>query len=131
VVSYGVDEWKLSRTKSTFLVGFVIFIVGIPSALCNGANKGLTSFQLLSKGGKGLNWLDSFDYLASNWLLPLGGLFIAVFVGWYLTDEDKIGEFTNISKDSLVYKYIFFSLRYVSPILVGIIMANKIGILSF
>ena len=34
-------------------------------------------------GGKG--FLDAMDYLASNIMLPLGGVLISLFVGWSIT----------------------------------------------
>jgi NSS family neurotransmitter:Na+ symporter len=112
-------------------MGIAIFLFGVPSALCNGANHFFSNLKLLPKAGVWLNWLDSFDYLASNWLLPLGGLFIAIFAGWFLTREEKLSEFSAETKPIPIINYIFFSLKFISPILVGIIMLNKIGLLSF
>ena len=34
--------------------------------------------------GYGKNFFDTMDYLASNWMLPLGGLFIALYAGWVM-----------------------------------------------
>ena len=36
--------------------------------------------------GEGKNWFDVFDYVSSNWMLPLGGLAIALFVAWRVGD---------------------------------------------
>ncbi|MEA3508644.1 MAG: sodium-dependent transporter, partial [Synergistota bacterium] len=80
VTAYFMDEMKWSRAKSAWTMGVVIFLLGIPSAL------GLAG--MLPKFG-GRDFLDSADFIASNVLLPLGGLFIALFVGWVWTDGAK------------------------------------------
>ncbi len=128
VVSYIVDEWKITRKIATITSGLIIFVFGIPSALCNGANDFFTKITIFSNGGEKLNWLDSFDYLATNWLLPLGGFFIAICVGWYLTDEERLSEFILVDGNSIIYKSFKFLIRFVSPVLVGIIILNKIGV---
>ena len=84
VGAYFMDELKWSRKKTAWLIGTIIFFLGIPSAYS------LTGG--LKVGGK--DFLDAADFLASNILLPLGGIFISLFVGWFWKDEaDK--EITN------------------------------------
>ena len=95
----------------------MIFLVGVPSALCNGAVGWISELRLLTKGGVPLNWLDSFDYLASNWPLPIGGLLIALCAGWGLPREEEEEEFET---GEAVRRYVDFHLwnsviRYVSP----------------
>lgn len=80
VAAYFIDEMKWSRTKAAWVMGGIIFLLGIPSAL------GIAgSIPKLA----GRDFLDSADFLASNVLLPLGGFFIALFVGWFWTDGAK------------------------------------------
>lgn len=40
-------------------------------------------------------FFDWLDFIASNVLLPLGGLLIVAFVGWYLGREKTETEVTN------------------------------------
>lgn len=85
VTAYFMDEMKWSRAKAAWTMGLVIFLLGVPSALSVGA-------MSLKIAGK--DFLDAADFLASNILLPLGGLFIAIFVGWvWSTGSQK--EVTN------------------------------------
>ncbi len=85
VSAYFMDEMKWSRPKAAWIMGGVIFLLGIPSALSLGTMK-------LQIAGK--DFLDAMDFLSSNVLLPLGGLFIALFVGWIWTDNAR-KEVTN------------------------------------
>lgn len=80
VAAYFIDEMKWSRSKATWVMGGFIFLLGIPSAI--GVAGGIPKLA-------GRDFLDSADFLASNVLLPLGGLFIALFVGWIWTDGAK------------------------------------------
>lgn len=84
VSAYFIDEIGWSRAKAAWVMGFIIFAMGVPSAISLGGG--------LKVAGK--DFLDAADFLASNILLPLGGLFIALFVGWIWTDGAK-KEITN------------------------------------
>lgn len=74
VVSYLIDERGLPRRWAAVGAGAVIWMLGVPSALSLGPWKDVTI------AGKGI--LDAMDYLASNIMLPMGGVLIALFVGW-------------------------------------------------
>jgi NSS family neurotransmitter:Na+ symporter len=84
VCAYFIDEMNWSRSKAAWVMGLVIFALGVPSAISLGGG--------LKIAGK--DFLDAADFVASNLLLPLGGLFIALFVGWIWTDGAK-KEITN------------------------------------
>jgi NSS family neurotransmitter:Na+ symporter len=85
VAAYFIDEMKWSRPKAAWIMGGAIFLLGVPSALSLGTMK-------LQIAGK--DFLDAMDFLSSNVLLPLGGLFIALFVGWIWTEKAR-REVTN------------------------------------
>jgi NSS family neurotransmitter:Na+ symporter len=123
-----MDQLKWKRHTATYITGFAIFLFGIPSALSNGAVGWISAIKLLPKGGRWLNWLDSFDYLVSNWLLPLGGLFLALFVGWVLTRRERLGEF--LPHQIKIVTIWTFVLKYVSPVLVLLVLLNKIGVIT-
>ncbi len=85
VTAYFMDEMKWSRAKAAWVMGTIIFLIGVPSCLAQGAME-------INVFGK--DFLSAADFLASNILLPLGGLFIALFAGWVWTDGIK-KEVTN------------------------------------
>ena len=74
VTAFFMGELGWRRTRVVPVVAGIIFLIGIPSALSFGAWEGLRLF--------GLSFFDLMDYLSANFFLPLGGLLIAVFVGW-------------------------------------------------
>lgn len=63
---------KLTRKSASWIIGIVVFIAAIPSALTESVLSNVAIF--------GLSIFDATDYLVSNILLPLGGLLIAIFI---------------------------------------------------
>jgi neurotransmitter:Na+ symporter, NSS family len=76
VVAYCVDERGIARAKAALGAGAACFLFGIPALLSFGPWKGVTI------GGK--NILDAMDFVASNVMLPLGGIAMSLFVGWVI-----------------------------------------------
>ena len=78
VCAYFIDKgWP--RAKAAWVLGIVIFAIGVPSAIS------------LTGGLKvaGKDFLDAMDFISSNVLLPLGGVFISLFVGWFWTADAR------------------------------------------
>ncbi|SVD72248.1 uncharacterized protein METZ01_LOCUS425102, partial [marine metagenome] len=111
-VAWIVESLKTKRYKAAIGLGSIAWILGIFSAL---------SFNLISDftpiGEK--NFFDSMDFLSNQVLLPLGGVFIAIFVGWVMKRNNVIDEL-NL-KDGLLIKIWFFLLKFLSPLTVGLI----------
>lgn len=85
VVSYLVDEKKLTRTRAVVISALICLALSIPSALSQGAVE-----SLVFGGQSFLDWAAQLTDL----LLPLGGLFTALFVGWVLGPR-AVAEITN------------------------------------
>ena len=83
VAAYVIDKgW--TRSKAAWVMGFLIFALGVPSAMS------LAGAPKIA----GKDFLDAMDFISNNILLPLGGAFIALFVGWFWT-ADARKEVTN------------------------------------
>lgn len=121
VVAYYCDELEWQRSKATLVAGLMAFLVGVPSALSDNL---LKEWHLI--GGR--NFLDTVDFLATNYLLPLGGLLIALFAGWMLKSEDSQAELTKGGGSLRIYRIWLFLIRYISPVLVALVLLSKIGL---
>lgn len=64
----------------------------------------------------GKTFFDSLDFLTANIMLPLGGMLIAIFVGWFMTAESTNAE-ARI-KNPTVFAIWRFMLKFVSPLAV-------------
>ena len=132
VVTFAVDELNWTRKRAATWASLLIFLFGVPSALCNGAVGWISDVHIFSKGETPLNWLDSFDYLASNWLLPLGGFAIALFAGWALGPAAAEEEFESgeDSERRLDYRLWRTAVRWIAPVCVLIVLLYKIGVIG-
>jgi neurotransmitter:Na+ symporter, NSS family len=121
VVAYYCDEKKWSRKKATLVMGGIIFLLGVPSALSNHL---LADVHIIGER----NFMDSVDLVATNYLLPLGGLLIALFTGWVLTTRLAKAEIERGEIRFHLYPLWHFLIRYVSPILVAVVFLYKTGV---
>ena len=77
----------------------------------------------------GMGIFDLLDYIASNIFLPVGGMLIAIFTGWYLDKKLVRNEITNNGTLKAPYlKVVFFVLRYIAPVAIGFVLCNQLGI---
>ena len=115
-VAYFSEKNIISRKSAAFMFGFLAWFLGIGSVL---------SFNVLSDfylfGDRTI--LDSIVFIGNNLLLPLGGLFVAIFVGWFMKKE-LIQEQLQLSNGVLNTWYFF--IRFVAPIAVGAILITQI-----
>lgn len=125
-VAYLIDERGWGRKPATAFLAALCFIVGIPSAL---------SFNLLADwtilGER--SFFDSVDLIASNYLLPLSGLLIAIYVGWFWNGT-KGKEELLAGNASWVYPVWHFMIRFVSPLAVAVVLYAKVeesGLFSY
>ncbi|MEP3856088.1 MAG: sodium-dependent transporter [Porticoccus sp.] len=110
-VAYLIESKKFTRITANLLLGGIAWVVGLGSVL---------SFNIWAeKQVAGFNFFEFMDFLTSSVMLPLTGLFIALFVGWMMRPETVRGELADES--GRVFASWYWILRYVSPIAVGII----------
>ena len=81
-----------------------------------------------TKVGAKAGLFDHLDYLASNWLLPLGGLLIAVYAGWVMPKKMRDAEVTDLSP-ALFMGWLVL-VRFVAPALVIVVLLQKVGIID-
>jgi len=80
----------------------------------------------------GMTFFDLFDYATSNILLPLGGLFIAIFVSWvwgYKKLNSALSNNGQISNQGII-KVLYGILPVVTPILVTIALLNGLKVIQ-
>ena len=118
VVAYFIDQKGWGRKKSVLTMGLVIFVIGIPSGLSFGL---LADTQLL-----GMTFFDHVDNIASNYLLPIGGMLTALFVGWVWGTKAAHTEIERHETKFHWAGYWEFVIRYIAPVAVAIVFLAKI-----
>ncbi len=122
VISYFIDEHGWQRKTADFLVGGIIFLAGIPSALSFNLFRNVNIFHK--------NIFDACDILATNFMLPIGGFFIAVFAGWILTHSEKESEIRRVENAFHFYDIWHVLIKYITPVALIILLLYTSGILS-
>jgi len=114
VVAYLIDERKFNRTKAVISTGLVMTIMSVLASLSLGAFPNLKVF--------GVAVFDFFDILTDKIFLAIGGLLIAIFVGWFMNKEDLKDELTNGGSIEFGLFNIWYNLvKYVVPVAIAIV----------
>lgn len=122
VTAYLNERFKISRNCAAMLVTGFCIVTGILSSLSLGA----WDAKFFS-----LSFFDLLDFVTAKLMLPLGGLLVCLFVGWYLKRSVSYEELTNYGLQKATYFPVYmFILRYFAPIAITLIFVNELGWLS-
>jgi NSS family neurotransmitter:Na+ symporter len=116
VVAYGTETKGFSRVKTSIVISGIIYVLGLLSVF---SYNHLNDVKVL-----GLNFLDLFDQAASNYMLPIGGLLIALCFGWGLGKagvDDSVGDRPAFIKTGLLW-----TVRIIAPLGVAAMIVNTL-----
>lgn len=119
VVAYFVDEHGWARPRVVLGASAVCLLLAIPASLSFGP---LASATL---GGK--TFFDWMDFLANTVMLPLGGLLVALFIGWVWREPAR-HHLSNEGQLRLPWLGAWtFILRYLAPLgVIAVVLSNFI-----
>ncbi|EAJ6151196.1 sodium-dependent transporter [Campylobacter lari] len=116
---YLINSYNFTRKKALIFIAFIVYFLG---SLCilSGIEWSKDSLEFFGK-----SFFDILDFIASNLMMPLGGLFGAIFAGFVLKKE---------ALQTLFYPYMrgkyfecwYFFVRYISPLAVILIMVKQL-----
>ncbi len=121
VVAYFVDDRGISRKGVSITVGVIIFLLGIPSSLSMGL---MGEFKIF-----GLGFFDLMDYVSSKLLLPIGGLFISLFVGWVVWGKAKEDIAAHNGVVPLWINGWGIIVKFIAPLAIAFILLRGLGVL--
>jgi NSS family neurotransmitter:Na+ symporter len=101
--------WR--RPRAAAAAGALCWLVGLASVLSFNLWIGWHPVSFV-RGLETATWFDFVDHLTSNLMLPIGGLLIAVFAGWYVS-ERMLAEEIGLGPRALSALRVM--LRYVVP----------------
>jgi len=112
------EKFAIGRCKAALLSGAALWLLSLGTVLSFNAWSEVT---LLGK-----TFFDGLDYLTSNLLMPLGGLFTVLFTGWVLkraTAEDAL----DVGQPGLFALW-WQTLRWVTPLAILLMFLHSLGL---
>jgi len=124
VVAYFVEELGILRKRATIVAAASITVLGLLSTMSWGVMGEVRIF--------GFNIFELLDFTASSVFLPIGGVFIVVFLGWYLGKRHIKEEITSdgLYKAKLTNLFVFI-IKFLAPIAIAMVFLHGIGLLKF
>ncbi|HDV6579004.1 TPA: sodium-dependent transporter [Campylobacter lari] len=116
---YLINSYNFTRKKALIFIAFIVYFLG---SLCilSGIEWSKDSLEFFGK-----SFFDILDFVASNLMMPLGGLFGAIFVGFVLKKETLQTLFYPYMRGKYFECWYFF-VRYISPLAVILIMVKQL-----
>lgn len=115
-VAWVEERRGMTRRKSAIITISALWLLGIGSVL---------SFNIWEQVRPiaGMNIFDLMDYLTANLVMPIGGMLIAIFAGWFMRDS-TLAEELRINTPWLFRTWQFL-IRTVTPLAIaGILVTN-------
>jgi neurotransmitter:Na+ symporter, NSS family len=123
MVSWAEEHDRMRRGPAAIIAGVAAWVVGLATVFSFNLWAGWFPLGRLERFRESTVF-DLIDYLTSNLLLPLGGMLIAVFVGWVLTAETTRNELGVA--DTATFRAWRFTLRFVAPLAVGWVLVASL-----
>lgn len=125
VVANFIDLMGWSRKKAVLVTGVSCFVFGIPSAL-SGTDILFANWSKIY----GKTFFATIDDLVSIWMLPIGGLMISIYVGWFFDRHLSKVEFQEGTRWKWLWRPWRFFMRWVAPIAIICIILQKTGLIN-
>ena len=121
ITAYLHEEWHMSRRAAAWTTTAATTLLGAVASLSVGVWSGWKPF--------GLTLFDLLDYVTANILLPVGGFFTCIFVGWKLDQQVLKDQITNNGTLKFrIYRLFILLLRYFCPLVMLMLFLDNLGV---
>jgi SNF family Na+-dependent transporter len=117
--TYDIKEENkiVSRLTAAVILGLIIWVIGIGSVF---------SFNIWEKmefiGTR--TFMDSIIFLTFDILMPLGGMLVAIFAGWFFKPKLAMDELSAAHVN--IFTTWRFFIKFVSPVLVAAVFMSQL-----
>ncbi len=122
-VAFMVENRGLKRGTSAVMVGGFGWVLGLVTVMSFSDWSFSFEFAGVTKSD---GMFDVLDILTSTFMLPLGGLAIAIFAGWVMQRKDTADELAM--GEHLRFRLWYLLVRYVSPLAVMVMFLHTLGV---
>lgn len=123
IVEWLEEQKGLNRTLSTLIAGFACWVLGIASILSLNLWSDVAPLGMFAMF-EGKTVFDLLDYLTANILLPLGGLLVALLVGWCMSKQALQNE---LSLSAGGFRLWHTTLKFITPVAVLVVFLYNLS----
>jgi len=116
--AYLVERTPFNRPLSVLIIGAATWLLGIGSVL---SFNHWSTFRLWGK-----NFQELIEYAATNVMLPIGGLLIAVFAGWVVSRVIVREQLADMNEE--LYRGWLWLMRFFVPLALLIVLLHAAGV---
>ena len=130
IVSCAMDKFGWERKKAVAVTFSLAAVMGI--VVCMGYN--VFFFKIIlpnTPAGKNAQILDVLDYISNYVLMPVVSIATCIFIGWVLKPKTIIEEVTRNGETFGREKLYVLMVKYVTPVLLMLLLLQALGILKF
>ena len=124
-----VDEKGIKRSKATWIVALVVFIIGMPSLLGAGASEFFSEFIWLPGKEFPSSFMTIISMIGGSTFLSLGGFFISLFTAFIWKKQNFLNEMKVQNQGKIgqwLTLYVCFAIRYICPLVLGVLSLTTI-----
>lgn len=126
LIAYLIDEWNWSRKKAVFTCTAGVMLIGVPCALSTNL---LQPYQVF-----GMTFFSFLVFLCLTVMVPLGGFFAILLVGWKWGAERSFfhlfkGGTEFFRRNAWAKTYFWLCFKYITPVLMVLVFLNSLGII--
>ncbi|MGL4335402.1 MAG: sodium-dependent transporter [Turicibacter sp.] len=120
IIAYVSEELNFSRKKAILLTSLTVAFIGTLASLSNVTDSNLVLFNQ--------SLFDFMDSFSAKILLPLGGFFIVVFLGFFFKKEDLADELSQGSKNIKTTMLYISITKFIAPVAIAIVFLYELGL---
>lgn len=123
IVAYVSENMKMSRKKATFSISVCLLFLGVLYSLSQGALHIHGIWYTVRDGVTFPKFGTVMEHVTDYVMIPLGGLFFCIFVGWIWGTKNAVNEITQNGKIKFRLQSLWsFTVKYIAPVLIAVIM---------
>ena len=123
-VAAGKGDKRKSYSLIAALAVAVLCVICCVDGL--GSNGVWVPFQKFTIGAWNDCWLDFFDVISEGLLMPIGALFMSIMYGWEIGPEVAKEEIEEGGHKFTAYPFFKFCVRYITPLLMLLVLYGQI-----
>lgn len=123
IVAYGRDKWGWTRIKGCTVFGVLAWLIGMLSVFSFNIWSDVRPLGMF-KVFEGMTFFALLDYFTANLLMPLGGILIALFVGWSIKREHLENEL-NFGSPVIAQVWLVL-MRFIAPLAILFVLIDSL-----